>query len=446
MLNKPKQREKVLDFVIYGATGYTGRLAVEHLVKQLEFHPGLSWGIAGRNRRKLKALLEELGELENIPQILVAENTDDAALANLARSSNAVLNLAGPYYKNGEVLIQACLEHRCHYLDLSLSVESFWIAEMIEKYHAQAHERRVKIAPGCGYESLPFDMAVTLAAKALADRFDERCVSANAMVKFMGKSLRNPRNAFSGGTYASIAAFLEAPAVKRALQPGCLVEDPDRAAYLQTHSPFQLKARYDSDFNARLGPTMPIPFINPAIIYRSAELQRHLFEDHFLYREGTSLASALPYKLLELPAAMGLGFGFSAFQRLLGSDVTLAQFALKRVIDTFAPSSGNGPSSASLDEMSYEINLIATGQTGRRVRCLVKGAGHAGYRSTANIAVQAGILMGLDNFGAPRYYGVITPATAIGPVAVKALERAGVQFEITELEPLSLAVHSAPNE
>jgi short subunit dehydrogenase-like uncharacterized protein len=261
------------------------------------------------------------------------------------------------------------------------------------------------------------------------------------MVKFNGKALRNPRNAFSGGTYASIAAFLDAPNVRVALEPGCLLEDPDRAAYLRRHSPFNLFGRYESDFKATLGPTMPIPFINPALVYRSAELQRHYFEDTFLYREGMNVSAALPFKLLEKPAAMVLGFGFSAFQRVLQNNVSAVQYALKRGIEAFAPATGNGPSRASLDELSYEIEVIATGQGGNRMRCIVNGDGHAGYRSTANMAVQAALALAMDEFGSPRYYGVITPATAIGPAALKRLERAGVTFDLYEMEPLALAVN-----
>lgn len=439
MKNKARAQPKTLDLVIYGATGYTGRLVLEQLVKELEFTPQLRWAIAGRNRRKLKDILVQLGDMGNVPMIMVAENSDKAALANMVRNAHTVLNLAGPYFKHGSKLIEACIEHECHYLDLS--VESFWISDIIRKHHGAAFDRHIKLAPGCGYESLPFDMACSLAARELMDRFGERCVSANVMVKFNGRALRNPKNAFSGGTYASIAAFLDAPNVRIALEPGCLVEDPDRADYLRKNSPFNLFGRYEADFKATLAPCMPIPFINPAMVYRSAEIQRHYFADHFLYREGMSVSAALPFKLLEKPAAMVLGFGFNAFQRMLQNNVPAVQYALKRAIETIAPTTGQGPSRASLDELSYEIEVIATGESGSRMKCVVTGEGHAGYRSTANMAVQAALALAMDEFGSPRYYGVITPATALGPAGLKRLERAGVHFDLYEMEPLKLAVN-----
>ena len=341
MKNKARSQPKTLDLVVFGVTGYTGKLVLEHLVKELEHTPTLRWAIAGRNRRKLKDLLVKMGDLPNTPMIIIADNTDKSSLSNMVKNAHTVLNLAGPYFKNGEKLIQACVENECHYLDLG--VESFWISDIIKKYNGVAFDKHIKIVPGCGYETLPFDMACTLAARELTDRHGERCISTNVMVKFNGRSLRNPKNAFSGGTYASIAAFLDAPNVRKALEPGCLVEDPARAEYLKANSPFNLFGRYEADFKATLAPCMPIPFINPAMVYRSAEIQRHYFTDTFLYKEGMSVSAALPFKVLEKPAALLVGFGFSAFQRVLQNNVPAVQYALKRTIEALAPTTGQDP-------------------------------------------------------------------------------------------------------
>ncbi|MFY7904653.1 MAG: saccharopine dehydrogenase NADP-binding domain-containing protein, partial [Burkholderiaceae bacterium] len=151
---------KPYDIVLYGATGFVGRQTVAYLAAHQEAQAsGLRWAIAGRNRAKLEAIQREL----HAPQagVLVADAADTAALDTLARSARVVLSTAGPFALYGTPLVEACVRHGSHYVDIT--GETPWVKGLIERLHTRAAQQHTRIIPCCGFDSIPSDIGTYLA-------------------------------------------------------------------------------------------------------------------------------------------------------------------------------------------------------------------------------------------------------------------------------------------
>ena len=141
---------KDLDIVVYGATGFTGKLCADYI--HATGRP-IKWAIAGRNADKLKAVHAGLSpEVE----IIIADCDDDAALQAMTARAKVVLSTTGPFHRYGSKLVAACVENAAHYVDIT--GENFWVKEMIEKHHEAAAAKGVRIIPSCGFDSIPSDL------------------------------------------------------------------------------------------------------------------------------------------------------------------------------------------------------------------------------------------------------------------------------------------------
>lgn len=133
--------------MIYGATGYTGRLVAAEATRR-----GLDVVLAGRNPEKLKAVATPLG-LES--QAIALEDTHrlHAALDDIA----AVLHIAGPFSQTSRPMVEACLATRTHYLDVTGEIDVF---ESISRRDAEARAAGVLLLPGVGFDVVPSDCLV----------------------------------------------------------------------------------------------------------------------------------------------------------------------------------------------------------------------------------------------------------------------------------------------
>ena len=151
--------EKDLDIVLYGATGFTGKLCVKYLTQNAK---DIKWAIAGRDRTKLSQVaIRFSAQVEK----LIAHGDDQKALDEITKRAKVVIFTAGPFHRYSSNLVASCVKNSSHYVDIT--GETFWIKEMIDKYHSEAAEKGVRIIPSCGYDSLPSDLGVFFAAKVL---------------------------------------------------------------------------------------------------------------------------------------------------------------------------------------------------------------------------------------------------------------------------------------
>ena len=148
-----------LDIVVYGATGFTGRLVCEHFRDSYGVGGELNWAMAGRNLAKLEQVRDELGVDKSIP-LIVADSEDKQAIHAMVARTRVVLSAAGPYQPCGSGIVQACAETGTDYTDIN--GEPAWMRDMIDSYHEKARETGARIVFSGGFDSLPSDMGVFL--------------------------------------------------------------------------------------------------------------------------------------------------------------------------------------------------------------------------------------------------------------------------------------------
>ncbi len=424
---------KRFDLILFGATGFTGRQAYKYLA--LKQKSELRWAIAGRNREKLLDLVSWVPPQSAPPQIIEADYSDPQSMEALASNAKAIVNLAGPYAEFGERLIRACVEHKADYVDIG--GETFFIAQMIEKYHRKALKRGVKIIPVCGYESLPFDLLTLLAARYAKQRFAEQLVHAKIVTDFTRSGpIRD--NRISGGSLGTMKNIMAGDSVNAYNDPACLLPADSARGAWRSLNRVSYRARYDEDAGELVAPLYPAPFLNVPVVLRSAYLLSGADKS-----DGQSSAQPFHYE-----DAMKVGFFAETpediparakqiarqyrFTSLLMRLPRLLRLPLKRRLDKIDLKPGDGPSDAALGSVDYDLQLYGTTNTGRPLRGTLKAEGHPGYLSTAWIAAEAGVALALDREKLPRGGGVLTPATGLGLEVADRMRSAGVLFWIED--------------
>ncbi len=144
------------DFMIYGATGYTGRLLSREAAKR-----GLSPLLSGRNGALLRELAEPLGF-----EHLAVPLSDARALCDALAGVRVVLHAAGPFSTTSEPMLDACLEAGVHYLDITGEIDVF---EACAGRDAEARERGILVMPGVGFDVVPSDCLAAHVKRCLED-------------------------------------------------------------------------------------------------------------------------------------------------------------------------------------------------------------------------------------------------------------------------------------
>jgi short subunit dehydrogenase-like uncharacterized protein len=146
------------DILLFGATGYTGRLAAEALARR-----GADFAVAGRNIMKLEALAARTGE----PEVRVAEVGNVDGLTSALDGCRVLISCVGPFAQLGDTAVEAALNAGTHYLDSTGEVT--FVARMIDRYDAKARTAGVALAPSIGFDEVPADVAVTLACEEMKE-------------------------------------------------------------------------------------------------------------------------------------------------------------------------------------------------------------------------------------------------------------------------------------
>src|SRR5436189_181751 len=124
--------DRELDIVLYGATGFVGRLAAEYVAARAK-KLRLRWAIAGRDRARLEQVAERSG---GNPRVLVADSGDAKALKAIAARTRVMLNMAGPFAVHGNAVVDACVKAKTHYADIT--GETAWVRGLIDRHHERA--------------------------------------------------------------------------------------------------------------------------------------------------------------------------------------------------------------------------------------------------------------------------------------------------------------------
>ena len=388
-----------LDLVVFGATGFTGRLVAEVMARH-GGGEGLRWALAGRSPARLRALAAELGLPEDHP-LIEADAADAPALRRLAARTRAVITTVGPYQQGGEALVQACIAAGTHYLDLC--GEPAWMAAMIRRHDAEARARGARIVFSCGFDSVPFDLGV-LALQHLA-----RTRTGRPLAKVQSRVLVM-KGGFSGGTAASLLATLEA--VSRDPQAARDMADPFALVpgFVGPPQPASAEASFD-EFLGQWSAPFVMAAINTKNVHRTHALLGHPWGEGFVYDERQACGEGLDGEL----RARGL-----ARQERLQTGVLRHRLGRALVRRFALPQPGQGPDATAREAGRFEILVSGAAPDGRRHALRVTGRRDPGYGATSRMIVACARTL-LRHTGAPG--GLLTPGSALGLDALPELER-----------------------
>ena len=414
-------RDPAFDIVLWGATGYTGRVAAEKLAARIGGREDLRWAIAGRNRAKLESVRSQLGpDMADLP-IITGDSHDVGSLEALAARTRVVCSTVGPYAMYGSELVGACVRAGTHYCDIS--AEAHWIRKMIDAHAAEAAETGARIVHACGMDSVPSDLGVQFLQRRAMEAHGKPC----SRVKMRVIELRG---GFSGGTAASLLHGTEAgrddPSIGQSMRdPYYLAPEGHRNGPDAPESMTSTKVEYDEDLGGWTKPFFMGP-MNTKIVRRTNAVLGYPYGESFRYGEATLVGSG-PGGWLK---AKGEAIGFVAFIKAVGFPPT-RRLLKKRVL----PKSGEGPSREVRETGHWEVVLIGTMDDGTTMRARVRGEGDPSAESTSRMLAEAALCLAEDGDEIPVAGGSWTPASALGDLLLTRLTtHAGMSFE---LEPAS---------
>ncbi|MEM6774037.1 MAG: saccharopine dehydrogenase NADP-binding domain-containing protein [Pseudomonadota bacterium] len=380
-----------LDIVIYGASGFTGRLVAEYLTAK-NGH-GLRWAMAGRNAEKLAAVRDEIGAPADTP-IVTADSADPASIKAMAESCRVVITTVGPYQLYGAELVAACAAAGTDYVDLC--GEPLWMADMIAAHGDAAAASGARVVFSCGFDSIPFDLGVLFLQDAAKESLGGVCPRVRGRVRAMNGE-------FSGGTAASLGATMaaiqkEPELLQKLVDPFCLAD-----GFRGPEQPADNKPREDELLGQWVAPFI-MATINSKNVHRSNALMGHPYGEDFRYDE----------MMLTGPGEQG-----KAVAEMVASSNPLG--------GEDAPKPGEGPSRESREAGNYDILFVGTSADGQEIRAGVSGDMDPGYGSTSKMIAESAVCLIEDC--ADVSGGIYTPAPVLGQRLIKRLmAHAGLDF------------------
>jgi len=423
------------DLIIFGATGATGGQTISYVDRHAS-DAGIKWAIAGRSREKLEEVARTFDATPD--GIVIADALDSAAVDEMVQQTKAVINLAGPYALYGENVIASCAKNGVSYADLA--GETLFVKNMIDKYGKMAEDSGARIIPTSGYEALPFDMGCFLAVARFEQAFGQKpsTVQAVGNFRFSGKYFL-PSDGVSGGTWGSGVEMMKADDISGIDDPHILL-DGNGDWLPEASKSYNLLRNSKSSQHGLLSPMLPTPWLNPAIIYRSQEIKRtessetkdSMKEDGlgFHYKEGMDTSGIFPGdKLLKPAVALGAAATMQAAETLLKLPIAAPRKLVGKIMEVIGPAPGDGPKPERLDLWSYSITFHATDSDGNQKTAAVIGVGQPGYKSTADMIGQVGLLLGAEDKRLPQRSGFLTPSTGLGLEVIEDFTKARLIFE-----------------
>lgn len=401
--------DRDLDLVVYGATGFVGRLTAEYLARSAPAETRI--GLAGRSRQRLEEVRAGLGPAAADWPILIADSGDRDALLAMTGQTRAVATTVGPYRQYGLPLATACAENGTHYADLTGEV--LFIRETIKQLHDVASASGARIVHSCGFDSIPSDLGVLLLHEQAREVGSGRLTDTTAVFGPM-------KGGVSGGTIASLTGQLDEvkrdPAARRiALDPYALSASRPQSAGSERDP---LRPKHEPSFETWTAPFV-MAFFNTRIVRRSNSLGDQPYGPNFRYREVMATGKG-PLGAL---AATGVAAGLGA---LFGS---LSLKPTRLLLDRVLPDPGEGPSEKARREGHFRLRLRAKTEEGQTVEATVAATGDPGYAATAVMLAESGLALALDADRLPDAGGVLTPASGIGTALIDRLRQAGHRYE-----------------
>ena len=419
-MSRTRNRSRRFDVVLWGATGFTGQLTAEYLLRR-HAGAGLRIALAGRNMQKLERVRAELSQVHteaNDFTLLTGDSHDRNSLDAIADQTDVVCTTVGPYAKYGETLVRACVEAGTDYCDLT--GEPQFVRKMIDEQHPRAVETGARIVHCCGFDSIPSDLGTWNLVREAKARHGVELEEVKLITGRM-------KGGVSGGTIASMLQVLEDVKADRSIlrkigNPYALNPEGERRGPDQSD---QKGVRYDDDLPGWTGPFV-MASINTRVVRRTNALLDYAYGKQFRYSEcsGTGRGAKGLMRATTLAAGvtgMMAGVAFEPTRKLM----------MKKL-----PAPGEGPSREQREKGSFVLHLIGKGRSeaGREtvVRGTVVGKADPGYGETAKMLGESALCLALDGdmLGTPG--GMGTPAATMGQHLLDRLRAQGMEFTVDD--------------
>jgi len=424
MLTPMPRRE--FDIVIYGASGFVGKLTAEYLASVSHRSGGKARiALAGRSVGKLEAVRATLAESARDWPILTVDADRPSTLDEMAARTQVVITTVGPYSRYGLPLVAACAKAGTDYADLT--GEAMFVRQSIDDYHKQAVDTGARIVHACGFDSVPSDMSVyELFRRARQDGAGELCDTNYVLRSFSG--------GVSGGTIASMIEVFRAssgdPDTRRLLaDPYTLAQDRGAEPELgpQPDLPWRRGREIAPELDGVWAAGFVMAMYNTRIVRRSNALLDYAYGHRFRYAEymgvGPSpmagVAAAATTAAVAGTAALG-----GRFFRLLP----------RRLVERVAPKPGTGPSEEVRERGYYRVETYTTTSSGARYVATMSQSGDPGYKATSVMLGECGLALALDRDKLPELHGVLTPAAAMGDALLERFPAAGISLDSARLD------------
>lgn len=390
--------QKDIDIIIYGATGFTGKLCVKYFQS---LDTTVTWAMAGRNLIKLEKVAKE--NQTNV-EILIADSDDEKALDNLTSRARVILSTTGPFHRYGSKLVASCIKNHTHYVDIT--GENFWVKGLIEKHHKEASAKGIRIIPSCGFDSIPSDLGTFFAAKALSQPIKRI------------ESFHSYQGGASGGTLETMFSMGELDLGDDLTDPFLLNPDDSYSNKQKQLSSDRVGIAKKPEINAWSGPFI-MATANTRVVRRTEALlalRQESYGADFTYQEYAFHKS-----------------WFSAVKSLVltGLSVLVLLSPLKRLVKPFLPKPGEGPSESVQENGWFDCKYIVETEEGTKKVFNMSGKGDPGYKVTSKLVSECALCLieDLERLpGGPEYGGVLTSAAGLGSPLITRLKKAGISF------------------
>jgi len=414
--------ERQYELVLLGATGYTGKLCAEHIAQHLP--TDLNWAIAGRNEKKLKAIAEELKEINSDriqPDIEVA-NLNERDLDALAKKTKLLITSVGPYMFYGEPALKACASNGTHYIDCT--GESPWVKSMIEKYHDTAKKTGAIMIPQCGVDSVPPDITVWLLSNYMRKQLQTGISTTTlALMKLDSKP--------SGGTLLTVLSVLDTytlSQVSSAMKPYALSPiQPSTSQLKPKDAPKKNLLGIVKHEHLGIMAASPQGGIDTTIVNRSWGLlqqdsaEQEQYGPNFAYSEHMRVNSTVRGAIQNI----FLGVGFMALV------LPPVRWLIKKLV--FQP--GEGPDKESCKNDFAHWRGIATADSPKKEKAVADFSYHGSMYTLTGVtmAEAAMVLLRGGEAEAKKMGGGILTSATLGMEYVERLRKVGVELEVKDM-------------
>jgi short subunit dehydrogenase-like uncharacterized protein len=411
--------ERDLDIVIYGATGFVGKLTAQYLSTAAA---GVRVALAGRSADRLHAVRDTLGAGAADWPVIAADLSQQEALNDMAARTQVVVSAVGPYTRNGLPLVAACATSGTGYADLTGEVT--FVRDSIDLYHKRAVETGARIVHSCGFDAIPSDFTVyALHRRAVEDDAGELADTTMVLREYSGGVSRG-----TAATMLDVLRTASGDAATRRLLDDPYGLSPNRSAEPELGSQPDLTLRAGAEIAPELSGLWTtgwhVGMYNTRCVRRSNALLDWAYGRGLRYTEAMSMGSSFAAPVM----AATVNAGITTAYRLGGRYLRLLPDQLVERV-TAMPGSGQNESSRGF----YKVETYTTTTTGARYVATIAQQADPGYTATAIMLGQSALSLAMDRDKLPDRRGVLTPVTAMGDALPARLSAAGVTIDVARL-------------